>query len=428
MSGRGSRKARNSFTGIKIVKPLKLREEVSSFAASHIGSRAFTTANLKKFGPIASKIVPPYLGRSHQTELLATRDEDLYEYLLEMGLPNFAKQPLIRVNFDGGVFADAPFIHNGATISQDSQLPPDIVDNLKLHADRPEKYDAIAPGIKATYSTKFRAKISFDPDIVAAVNTPGEEVPVAVIVQAQRHVFFVIMYGGKIYSVGIGGGPDGQVAINTPDWFDRGNRRIIDVCIFNKTHLARLWEFLTFEDINPNGPRLCQRYRQGISGVPMFDCTQILTQYTFSYLSGHLTYSFNCAKFASLIFKGRINCTALAGISDPDNCSSTVCDTVTVPLRPEGLLSSYILMYRGEITDPGKISMLMHYLTVGTEENTSILPDLDTILRSFTRVPDPSGIVPGGGITVAAAQRTSSGGRRKSRKTRKTRKSRSNRR
>ena len=362
---------------------------------------------------------PPYRGRSHATELLGTEDEDLYEYLLEMGLPNFAKQPLILTNFEDGVYADTPFIHNGARISQDSRLPADIVENLKQHADRPEKIDTVDSGIKATYSAKFRAKFFIDPDIQAAVDNPGREVPVAVIVQAQRHVFFVIMYGGKIYSVGVGGGPDGQVAINTPDWFDSGNRRIIDVCIFNKTHLDRLNEFLTFGNINPNGLRMCQRYRQGISGVTMFDCTQILTQFAFSYFSGHLTYSFNCAKFASLIFKGRINCTAIAGISDPDNCSSVVCRTDRVPTTPEGLLRSYIMMYRSEITDPARKSTLMRYLTVGTEENTSILPDLQTVytfLRSFTRVPDPSGIVPGGRYTVGAAGWTGRGGRRTTRK------------
>jgi hypothetical protein len=485
----GARQAPKSFTGKKSAGPLNLSEQVSSFAASRVndifekpptslskitsedGSRAFTKANLIKFGSIPSKVPPPYSGPSPVDELSDTTDEGLYPYLLGTGIPNSPKQQLIDINFTIPPKSDESFIDpsSGEIVRQDATLPEHIIDSLRQHANRPERYNTIASGTKPIYSTMFRTQIRINPtleqrleeDAARGYNNyswrAGNDVPIAVIVQAQRHVLFIVLYGGMVYSIGIGGGPDGQVVINTPDWFDGGTRRIIDVCIFKKIHMDRLKAFLSDGIINPEGPRMRLRFRQGMSGGSIFDCTQILTGYPFSYLSGDITSSFNCAKFVQLIFNGRINCSAVATIRDPDSCLSSVCGRGgECSLSPAQLIRVYILMkLAGSLSNddskyptilsrigsflfgsPASSSLdlnvkhdamekeLIKYLLLGTTDSTSLLPDVDTFIRLFW-VPDPRGIVPG---VASAAQPTSRGGRRKSRKTRKIRKSRSNRR
>jgi hypothetical protein len=388
----------------------------------------------------------PYRGSTFTQNIMNMENDKIYKYILTKGMGSFVKQPLIEIDLDK--YKDITAAEDGSMIDKEYKKGEPLshqslvsIYNALLH---PEAISQIVPGSKPEHSIRINCPIKINQELEEAVSSPqkytwrnGNQVPIAILLEVDRHVLIVILCNNKIYSIGVGVTHTfgDKVIINTPDFLDTGSTRIIDICIFTKSHIDWLKSFLNI-GISTSDVRLRFRRRINVADGYVLEALQIISNRTFAIASTGYRSTYNCAKFLNEFFKNRVLCTTLFGIYDPHACKSFF-SLHGIP--PASLVKAYLLLYlagyyESEGNKPGKneaVTALQTLLNVPGkthEEIESLIIDmflsgaepdiLSRISRFFTI---PTGV-------VSTSQNATKGGRRKTRsqrksKTRKTRSS-----
>ena len=362
-------KARNRRTANKNTKRVvpdrnrperTLTPEEEGEAWRSIQEKGENTGHMEDDDTFVTKYIPSkqvdapesYHGSTLTQIIMNIENDKIYKYILTTGMGSFVKQPLIEIDLDK--YKDITAAEDGSMIDKEYKKGEPLshqslvsIYNALLH---PEAISQIVPGSKPEHSIRINCPIKINQELEEAVSSPqkytwrnGNQVPIAILLEVDRHVLIVILFNNKIYSIGVGVTHTfgDKVIINTPDFLDMGSTRIIDICIFTKSQLDWLKNFLMIGIVRSD-VRLRFRRRINVADGYVLEALQIISNRTFAIASTGFRRTYNCAKFLNEFFKKRVLCTTLFGIYDPHACKSFF-SLNGIP--PASLVKAYFLLY-----------------------------------------------------------------------------------
>lgn len=334
------------------------------------------------YPPPSKKVAIPesFRGKTHVQTIMEIENDKIYRYTLTRGAGSAVKQPFLEI--DWRRLKDITAAEDGSMIDKKYEKGQQFSDkslasiyNALLH---PESSSPIAPSVESEYSMQIKCHIKINEELEKAVSSPkemtwrkGKDIPIAMSVEVGRHVLIVILFNGKIYSIGVGvdviNGYD-KLIINTPDFLDKGTTRIIDICILTKSQLDWLKNFLMI-GVTPSTIRLRFRRRINVEDGYVLDSFQIISDLKFAIASTSYRATYNCAKFLNEFMKNRILCTTLLGVFDPHACTSLL--SLPEGVTPATHVKAYFILY-----------LAGHYDFTGKEkEKNEAVTALQTLLK-----------------------------------------------